>query len=93
MNPLYSAMNGQAQMPTEAAPGVQATGNPPADFNAAMSQLKANPAAMLKQAGYSVPGNTGNDPQKLVMHLIQSGQVGGPALQRIMPMLNRLGVK
>ena len=30
------------------------------------------------------------DPQKMVMHLIQTGQVGGPAVQRILPMIRQM---
>lgn len=93
MNPLYGMMHGQPQMPAETAPSTGTNGQTPMDFNAAMGQLKANPAGMLKQAGYSLPGNVGNDPQKMVMHLIQSGQVGGPMMRMIQPMLARLGVK
>lgn len=93
MNPLFGMLNGQPQMPTGAAPEETANNQPPMNWNAAMGQLKANPAGMLKQAGYSLPGNVGNDPQKMVMHLIQSGQVGGPMMRMIQPMLARMGVK
>ena len=93
MNPLFGMLNGQAQMPTEAPSAAQTGNRPPMDFNAAMGQLKANPMGLLKQAGYDVPGNIGNDPQKMVMHLIRSGQVGGPMMRMIQPMLNRMGVK
>lgn len=93
MNPLYGMMQVQSQMPTETAPSTGTNGQTPMDFSTAMGQLKANPAGMLKQAGYSLPGNVGNDPQKMVMHLIQSGQVGGPMMRMIQPMLARLGVK
>ena len=86
-------MHGQPQMPAETDPSAGMNRQTPVDFSAAMGQLKANPAGMLKQAGYSVPGNVGNDPQKMVMHLIQSGQVGGPMMRMIQPMLARLGVK
>ena len=58
-----------------------------------LQQLKQNPAAMLKQAGLNVPDNLAGNPQAMVMHLIQSGQVGGPALQRVMPMIQKLGGK
>ena len=93
MNPLFGMLNGQPKAPQEA-PVETRMGNPqPADWNAAMGQLRANPAGLLKQAGYSVPGNIGNDPQKMVMHLIQSGQVGGPMMRMIQPMLARMGVK
>lgn len=56
----------------------------------AMKQLQANPAQMIKQAGFNVPDEYANNPQQAVMHMIQSGQVGGPMMQRIRPMLNML---
>lgn len=55
-----------------------------------LQQLKMNPAQMLRQAGLNVPDNITNNPQAMVQHLIQSGQVGGPALQRVMPMIQKL---
>lgn len=55
-----------------------------------LQQLKNDPAGMARQAGYSIPSNLMGNPQAMVMHLIQSGQVGGPALQRVMPMIQRL---
>lgn len=93
MNPLYGMMHGQPERGMEVGPDARMNGQPPVDFGTAMGQLKSNPAGLLKQAGYSVPGNVGNDPQKMVMHLIQSGQVGGPMMRMIQPMLARLGVK
>ena len=56
----------------------------------AMRQLQANPAQMIKQAGYNVPDEIANNPQAAVMHMIQSGQIGGPMMRRIQPMLNML---
>lgn len=56
----------------------------------AMSQLRANPAQMIRQAGYNVPDEIIGNPQATVMHLIQSGQVSSPMMQRIGPMLNSL---
>ena len=55
-----------------------------------LQQLKQNPAQMLRQAGMNVPENLMGNPQAIVQHLIQTGQVGGPALQRIMPMIRNL---
>lgn len=56
----------------------------------AMTQLRSNPAQMIRQAGYNVPDEISGNPQATVMHLIQSGQIGGQAMQRIQPMLNML---
>lgn len=58
-----------------------------------LQQLKQNPAQMLRQAGLNVPDNMMGNPQAMVQHLIQTGQVGGPALQRVMPMIRQLSGK
>lgn len=40
----------------------------------ALNQLKQNPSAFLKQAGFSVPDGI-NNPQQIIQHLMQSGQI------------------
>lgn len=60
------------------------------DFQNRMRQLQENPAQTLRQAGYNVPDEIANNPQAAVMHLLQSGQIGGPLMQKIQPMLNML---
>ena len=55
-----------------------------------LAQVKSNPVGMARQAGYQIPENLAGNPQAMVQHLIQSGQVGGPMLQRIMPMMQKL---
>lgn len=74
-NPLFNLLTGGQQQQT---------------FMDMMSQLRANPAQMIRNAGYNVPDEIIGNPQATVMHLIQSGQVGGAAMQRIQPMLNML---
>lgn len=93
MNPLFGMLNGRPEKAPETAPEAPANRQPQMDWNTAMRQIQANPAGMLKQAGYNVPESAGNDPQKMVMHLIRSGQVGGPMMRMIQPMLARMGVK
>lgn len=39
-----------------------------------LMQLKSNPMALLKQAGFNVPANM-NSPQDIIQHLMNSGQV------------------
>ena len=56
----------------------------------AMNELRAHPADIIKKAGFQVPDNISNNPQAAVMHLIQTGQVKSPMMQRIQPMLNLL---
>jgi hypothetical protein len=55
-----------------------------------LQQIKNNPIAMGRQAGYQIPDNLAGNPQAIVQHLIQTGQVGGPMMQRIMPMIQRM---
>ena len=58
-----------------------------------MQQLQQDPVGMARQAGYNIPQNLAGNPQAMVQHLIQTGQIGAPAMQRIMPMLRQLGMK
>lgn len=44
-----------------------------------LSQLRSNPAGMLRQAGYNIPDNLSN-PQDIVNHLLNSGQVNNSRL-------------
>ena len=50
----------------------------------ALQQIKANPVSMLKQAGFNVPDNISNDPNAMIQHLVQSGQVPQNRLQSIL---------
>ena len=58
-----------------------------------LQQLRNNPQQFVKQAGWDIPQELMGNPQAMVMHLIQTGQVGGPAMQRILPMSRQMGVK
>lgn len=53
-----------------------------------MQQLQANPAAMLKQAGLTIPGGM-KDPQQIINHLLQSGQIPQAKYQQAVQMLSR----
>lgn len=92
MNPLYDALVGtkQGQIPTS---DTQMQNNSNMNWNALMGQLQANPSVMLKQAGYNVPDELNGNPQAMVMHLMQSGQIGGPMMQKIQPFLQRMGIR
>jgi hypothetical protein len=61
-NPLFAALNGGTAQPAML------------NMQNALAQLKANPAAILRQAGLNVPDGM-NNPQQIVNHLLQSGQV------------------
>ena len=55
-----------------------------------LRQLQQNPGAMAQKAGYNIPSNLYGNPQAMVQHLIQSGQVGGPKLQQAMQMIRQM---
>lgn len=98
-NPLFDAVSGRSAavrpdgadnpMPTQNG-AVMPSNAPQMTMQYAMAQLRQNPAQMIKQAGFNVPDEIANNPQAAVMHMIQSGQIGGPMMRRIQPMLNML---
>ena len=92
MNPLYDALVGTKQGQTPMS-DTQMQNNSNMNWNAFMGQLQANPSGMLKQAGYNVPDELNGNPQAMVMHLMQSGQIGAPMMQKIQPFLQRMGVR
>lgn len=55
-----------------------------------LQQIKNDPVGLGRQKGFNIPENLAGNPQAMVMHLIQSGQVGGPMMQKIMPMIQRM---
>ena len=94
-NPLFNAIIGGSDASQKNTTNVStaqqnAPTAPQMTMQDAMKQLQANPAQMIKQAGFNVPDEYANNPQQAVMHMIQSGQVGGPMMQRIRPMLNMM---
>lgn len=55
-----------------------------------LTQLKQNPLALLNRAGYNVPGNISN-PQQIIQHLVQSGQVNQQQLDYAQQMARMFG--
>ena len=60
----------------------------PQNMQQAMDRLKADPAALLKRAHFSIPDGV-TDPQQLVMYLLQSGQLPQNRFQQIAAMMRR----
>ena len=60
------------------------------DQNEQMRKLQSDPVGIAKQKGFDIPQDIANDPRAMVMHLINSGQVSNPMLQKIMPMIQKL---
>ena len=58
-----------------------------------VQQVQNDPIGAAKQAGYQIPDNLRNDPRAMVMHLVQTGQIQNPMMQRLMPMMQRMGLK
>ena len=58
-----------------------------------MQQLRQDPIGAAQSAGYQIPQNLAGNPEAMVKHLIQSGQISNPMLQKIMPMMQRFGLK
>ena len=91
-NPLFERFfdrGGQSVHPGMQSPS-EGQIRPNMSMQEAMAQLRSDPAGMVRRAGYNVPDELLNNPQATVMHLIQSGQVGGPAMQRIQPLMQML---
>ena len=55
-----------------------------------LSQLKSNPMGMLRQAGFNVPDNL-NNPQQIIQHLMNSGQVNQNQLNQAQQMAQMFG--
>ena len=93
-NPLFNALRGGMR------PGTSSTAQPNAPtapqnapqitMQDAMRQLRSDTAGTIRQAGYDIPDEYAGDARSAAMYLIQSGQVKGPMMQRIQPMLNML---
>lgn len=60
------------------------------NVQSALRKLQENPGEFLKRAGVNVPDEIIHDPQAIVMHLIQTGQVSGQMMERVMPMIKQL---
>ena len=58
-----------------------------------MQQLQQDPRSMIQKAGVQIPEEMIGNPQEMVMHLINSGQVSSPMMQRIMPMIQQMNGK
>ena len=55
------------------------------DMTQALQQLRANPMQVLQQAGLNIPQGM-NDPNAIIRHLLQSGQVSQEAYAKALMM-------
>ncbi len=77
-NPFFSALGGAAM-----------GGMNPMQM---LSQLKSNPMGLLRQAGFNVPTNI-NNPQAIIQHLMNSGQINQNQLTQAQQMAQNFGMK
>lgn len=71
-NNQYDRIMGNNAMPQQ---------NQPVNWQDAMGQLRANPISLIRQGGYDVPDEIGNNPQAAAMYILQSGQVKAPVMR------------
>lgn len=57
-----------------------------------LTQLKQNPMGFLRQAGFNLPGNM-SDPQQMIQHLMNSGQVSQAQYDQARQMAQIFGIK
>lgn len=53
-----------------------------------LQQIRQNPAAILQKAGLNIPAGM-SDPQQIIQHLMQSGQVSQQRYQQAMQMMRK----
>ena len=58
-----------------------------------LRQLQSDPVGMGQKMGYNIPPELANDPKAMVQHLIMTGQVSSPLLQKVMPMIQKMWTK
>ena len=65
-------------------------GNSPQQMNPMqmLQQLRSNPVAFIKQAGFTVPGNLSN-PNDIIQHLMNTGQVSQQRYDQALRMAQR----
>lgn len=71
--------------------GQQSGGRSGVTVQQAMQEVNEHPAECLRAARFQVPQQYIGDNRATVMHLIQSGQVGGPVMRLIAPIIQRMG--
>ena len=56
----------------------------------ALRRLQDNPKEFLQKFNVNIPDELMGNPQAMVMHLIQTGQVRNPMIEKIMPMIQSM---
>ena len=66
--------------------------NPMGNMMQTLTQLKQNPMALLQRAGFNIPTNI-NNPQQIIQHLTQTGQINQNQLNQAQQMAQMFGIK
>lgn len=77
-NPLFGLLGGNSM------PG------PLGNMMQMLTQLKQNPMSLLSRAGYNIPANL-TDPQQIIQHLTQTGQINQNQLNQAQQMAQMFG--
>lgn len=64
----------------------------PMQMGQMLQSLRNNPLSFLASKGFNVPQGI-NNPQQMVNHLVNSGQVNQNAINQAMQMANMMGIK
>ena len=59
------------------------------NINALFQRFMQNPTQALMQSGFRLPQNIGNNPQQIVQHLLNSGQISQQQLNNVQSMLSQ----
>ena len=54
-----------------------------------LNQIRQDPIGAAKRSGFNIPDNLADDPQAMVNHLLQTGQISNQKIQWIMQMVQR----
>ena len=98
-NPLFNGLFGgsangmSAGKPTMPEVGRTAGNVPQMTIQDALREVNEHPAELFRQAGFNVPKECIGNNQATVMHLLRSGQVGGPMMRMLAPLLGRMGIR
>ena len=94
-NPLFKAMQGMAGVNPSPMPDPAGSAQrvPQMTIQDALREVNEHPAELIRQAGYNVPKECIGNNQATVMHLLRSGQVGGPMMRMLAPLLGRMGIR
>lgn len=62
------------------------------NFAQLLTQLRNNPMAVLRQAGYNVPQNA-NNPNDIIQHLMNSGQISQNQMNYAQQVAQQMGLR